>query len=278
MERKIISLAGVFLLLVLTRAVAQEPAPAAPPAIPAATDTEMNCSGFIAGTPVSSDRYVFDGADNDFGEYIREFAMGDFVYLRSRSGAGFAVGNEFSVVRLAKELMRIKWYAGQGGSVRSLGSVYEDVGRVKVISLSPHGAVAEVTFACSPLRAADIAVPYQPRTSPQYTPSVRLDRFSLPNDKLVGAITAGTDNVGVLGAGSRAYINLGQSDGVSPGQRFRIFKIFRETLTFGLLVAPEPPREILGELVVLSTQEKSSVVIIVSSSREISLGDGVELE
>jgi len=41
---------------------------------------------------------------------------------------------------------------------------------------------------------------------------------------------------------------------------------------------PEPPRETTGELVVLSTQDKSSVVMVVNSSREISLGDGIELE
>jgi hypothetical protein len=38
------------------------------------------------------------------------------------------------------------------------------------------------------------------------------------------------------------------------------------------------PRETVGEIVVLSTQEKSSVAIIVNSIRDISVGYGVELE
>jgi hypothetical protein len=274
--RKLIVLVGVFLLLAVTRGLAQEPTAEAA-AIPAATQSEMDCSGFIAGAPVSTDRYVLDGVDNDLHVPVHPFASGDFVYLRSRTGAGFAVGNEFSVVRSATELMRIKWYEGQGGSVRSLGSLYEDLGRVKVITVTAHGAVAEVTFACGPIYADDIVVPYQARVIPQYTPAAQVDRFALPNGKLVGAITAAEGNTGVLGVGMIGYVNLGREDGVSPGQRFRIFRIFREEAG-GLWAFPETPRETLGELIILSTQERSSVAMVVSSTREITLGDGIELK
>ncbi len=278
MYRKLISLAGVFLLLAVTGGLAQEAATESVGALPAATETEMNCSGFISGTPVSTDRYVFDGADNDFRAPLRLFQPGDFVYMRSRTGVNFAVGTEFSVVRSANELMRIKWYDAQAGSVRSLGFAYEDVGRVKIVNVTPHGAIAEVTFECTAIRPSDIAVPYQPRTIPQYTPSGKPDQFTFPNGKLVGAITAGVDNAAYLGARSRAYINVGQSDGVSPGQRFRIFHIIRDNLSLGFRTMPEPPREIIGELVVLATYEKSSVAIVTHSAREIFLGDGIELE
>jgi hypothetical protein len=275
--RKLIVWAGVFLLLAVTKGLAQEPAAEAT-AIPAATQSEMACSGFIAGSPVSTDLYVLDGADNDFRVTAHQFATGDFVYLRSRSGVAFAVGNEFSVVRSAKELMRIKWYDGQGSSVRSLGSAYEDLGKVKVISVTPNGAVAEVMFACGSIVPGDIVLPYQARAIPQYTPRAQFDRFVLPNGKLAGAITAAANNSGTVGTGRIAYINLGREDGVSPGQRFRIFRIFREQIGGGFWGPLETPRETVGELVILSTQERSSVAMVVSSRREIALGDGIELK
>jgi hypothetical protein len=275
--RKLIVLAGVFLLCAVTRGLAQEPAAEAA-AIPAATQSEMDCSGFIAGSPVSTDLYVLDGADNDSRTDVHQFSAGDFVYLRSRSGGGFAVGNEFSVVRPAKELTRTKWYEGQGGSVSSLGTLYEDLGKAKVIRVTPHGAVAEVTFACGPISPDDIVLPYQARVIPQYTPAAQLDRFALPNGKLAGAITAAANNAGALGKGRIAYVNLGREDGVSPGQRFRIFRIFREQTGEGFWASPETPRETLGELVILSTQDRSSVAIVVSSTRDIALGDGIELQ
>jgi hypothetical protein len=275
--RKLIVLAGVFLLMAVTRGLAQESA-AETTAIPAATQSEMDCSGFIAGSPVSTDLYVLDGAGNDFRVAVHQFATGDFVYLRSRSGGSFAVGNEFSVVRPAKELMRVKWYEGQGASLHSLGTLYEDLGKVKVTSVTPHGAVAEVTFACRPIVPDDLVLPYRARVIPQFVPAAQFDRFALPNGKLVGAITAARDNAGALGRGSIAYVNLGREDGVSPGQRFRIFRIFREQIGEGFWARPETPRETLGELVILSTQERSSVAMVVSSTREIALGDGIELE
>lgn len=278
MYRKLISLAGVFVLLAVTSGLAQEATTEPAAAIPAATENEINCSGFISGTQLSNDHYVSDGADNDFHAYLRQFQRGDFVYLRSRTGANFAVGTEFSMVRSAKELMRIRWYEGQGASMRSLGFPYEDVGRIKITHMTPHGAIAEVTSTCSPVRPGDIAVPYQPRPIPQFRPTGKPDQFSTPNGKLAGTLTAGVDNTAYFGQGSRAYINLGQSDGVSPGQRFRVFHIVRENRGSGFTTMPEPPRETTGEVVVLSTQEKASVVMVVNSSRELSLGDGIELE
>jgi hypothetical protein len=45
-----------------------------------------------------------------------------------------------------------------------------------------------------------------------------------------------------------------------------------------LFAYPPEPRETVGEVVVLSTQEKSSVAIIVNCTRDLNVGYGVELE
>lgn len=278
MHRKLLILVGVSLLLGVTGLFAQEAAETQLAPIPAATRSEMDCSGFIAGTPVSTDMFILDGADNDFREPLHQFGTGAFVYLKSGSGATYSVGTEYSVVRSAKELLRIKWYPGQGGSVRSLGRAYEDVGRVKVLTNTALGSVAEVTFACGPIRPGDILVPYVQRPIPAYAPTTHWDRFAEPSGTLVGAITAAGNNGGVLGTGRIAYINLGQEDGVSAGQRFRIFRIFREKVSEGFKAFPETPRETIGELVILSTDARASVAMVVNSLREITLGDGIELE
>ena len=279
MSHKLIGLAGVLFLLTATRAPAQQQEAAAPAPLPAATPSEMECSGFIAATPLSNDLYVFDGADNDFRDALHQFATGSYVYIRSRSGSTtISVGSEFSLVRSAKELMRVRWLPGQGGAMRSLGTAYEDVGRAKVIAVTPHGAVAQVTFACGSVRPGDVAIRYQPRPIPEYAPRAPLDRFAPSNGKRAGAIAAATNDLPYVGVGKTVYVNLGQSDGVSPGQRYRVFRIFRDITHAGYLSLPEPPRENIGELVILSVQEKASVGMVVQSIREISLGGGVELE
>lgn len=278
MNRTTFSLVGVFLsasvglALCAPQVFAQQGE-----AIPAATRTDIECSGFIQGTKIANDQYVLDGADNDFRRQVHQFGEGGYVYLRSRLGGSFPVGAEYRIVRPAKELARVKWYPGQGGSVRSLGYWYEDVAVVKVLRDTPHGAVAQVTFSCNAIFPDDLAIPFQARPIPQYVPTPT-DRFSLPNGKQLGAITATARNTGYTGQEQIVHINLGTEDGVRPGQRFRIFKIFREGMERGFRVLPETPRETIGQLVVLTTYERSSTAKVVSSIREISLGDGLELE
>jgi hypothetical protein len=267
----------VLLLLAAIQGFAQEPEAAAPASVPAATPWEMNCSGFISGGRLPEDLYIFEGADNDFRFAYHTFAPGDYVYLRSRAGTAPSVGSELSIVRSASERMRIHWYFGQGLQLRAMGSPYEDVGRVKVVSVTPQGAIAQITFACSELSPGDFAIPYQRRSAPEYTLGTSLDRFAPPNGKLWGIIAAGVGNTANLGVGSMAYINLGQVNGVSPGQRFRIFPFFSDANT-AWYTFPQTPRETIGEMVILSVQDKSSVGMIVQSRREISLRDGVELE
>ena len=74
------------------------------------------------------------------------------------------------------------------------------------------------------------------------------------------------------------YLNLGEKQGAKAGQRYRVFYYLRSPSRFALFVYPPIPRETVGEVVVLSTQEKSSVAIIVNCRRDINVGYGVELE
>jgi hypothetical protein len=274
-NRSLFSFASVFFLVATAAAWAQETPTT--PALPAASRSEIECSGFIAGSPVPQDIYVLDGADNDAHSPVRQFAARDSVFLRSRSGVAFTVGAEYSLLRPATQAFLTSWYDGQRRSIRSLGRPYEDVGRARVTHVTPQGAIAEVTFACGPVNSGDLAVSYQPRAIPEYTPTLTFDRFAGPNGKMVGAITAAQNNHGVLGKGTIAYINLGETDGVRPGQHFRVFRVVRDRME-GFLVFPNTPRESIGEIIILSTQEKASTGMVISSSREISLGDGVELQ
>ncbi len=295
MKRKMAFGLGVSLIVAAAWASAQTSEPAPPAPIPAAKVSQVECSGFISTAAVSDDVHVFDGADNDFRGPYHVFKTGDLLFLRSRSKAQLTVGAEYRLVRPGAEPVlaswfnpdlspvrafgRTSWYEGQSSSMRSLGRTYEDVGRVKVTHVLPEGAVAEVTFACGIVEIKDIAIPYQPREIPTYTPTANVARFPLPEGKLWGAITAAPENHGILGNGEMAYINLGESDGVHAGQRFRIFPVDRELLFEGYFHPQlDMPTETTGELVVLSTQDRSSLAIIVSSVREISIGDGIVLE
>ena len=284
MKRRLLSSAGVFLVLYAANGLGQEPqatstsSPTEGVSIPAASRTQMDCAGFIAAGGVARDIIVKGGADDDFQAPSRQFETGQFVYLTFRRGARVTVGAEFSIVRPASQQFHIPWYPGEGRSIRGSGQPFEDVGRVKVISLTPQGAVAEVTFACVAIVQGDIAVPYQARAIPEYTPGQSLDRFAVAKAKLTGIVTAARDNNYYLGTGSVAYVNLGTLDKVRPGQRFRVFRVVRDPARYWQFKLSDNPRESVGELVILSAYEKSSTAIVVNCLRDITVGDGIELE
>jgi hypothetical protein len=247
-------------------------------AVPAATPTQADCAGFFTTRKVPEDIIVLDGADNDLESPLRQFTPHESIYLYRRHKGSFAVGAEYSLVRPAKLLFRTTRYNGEHWTIRGLGKPYEDVGRVQVTHVTPEGAVAEVSFACEAIYPGDIAVPYQPRTIPDYLPA-KLDRFPLPNGKIQGTIVAARNNFAALRTGDIIYLNFGQKNGAAVGQRYRVYyALLPPPSLWAVIVYPPLPRETVGEIVVLSTQEKSAAAVIVSCTRDINVGYGVELE
>jgi len=275
LRTKILSVAAVCFIFPMAVALAQQTPSASP--VPAATETQANCTGFIT-TNVPTDVTVIDGANNDLEEAYRQFGVNELIYLQRHNG-NFSVGEEYFIVRPAKLPFRTTRYEGEQWAIHKLGEPYEDVGRAKVTVVTPKGAVAEVSFACGPISRGDIALPYQPRPIPEYTPT-ELDRFPLPNDKIHGSITAAQNNFASVALGDIVYLDIGAKQGAQVGQRYRVYYV-PAAAALGRrtwLGYPDMPRETVGEIVVLSTQEKSAAAIIVSCTRDISLGYGVELE
>ncbi|MGA2609293.1 MAG: hypothetical protein ABSH01_17765 [Terriglobia bacterium] len=275
MSTRSLSVAAVWFIFPVAVALGQQTPPASP--IPAATQSQVDCTGFIATSNVPKDIIVLDGANNDLESALRQFTPSESIYLYHRHKGNFSVGEEYSLLRPAKALFRTTRYGGEHWSIHALGNPYEDVGRVQVTHVTPEGAVAEVSFACGPIYPGDLAVPYQPRPIPDYVPA-ELDRFVLPNGKIQGTITAARNNFASLAGGDIVYLNFGGKQGAQVGQRYRVYYALHSPAPWAVFVHPPIPRETVGEIVVLSTQEKSSVAIIVNSTRDINLGSRVELE
>jgi hypothetical protein len=276
-RRTAFTLAVVFLVLPAATAKAQETQQPSPVSIPAASRTQAYCTGFIAETSVPDDLFVLGGADDDFHSVVRQFVHGESIFISQHNGGNIAVGAEYSVVRPAKDLFETMHYQGEAGDIRKLGRPYADVAQVKVTHVNPGGVVAKITFSCEAVVPGDTLVPFQPRTTPEYTGSQPLDHFApLDHGKARGRITASHNNYGFLGGGTVVYLNLGDKE-AQPGKRFRIYKVLSPG-TAGVFTHKPTPPETIGEAVVLSVQSKSSVAMVVSSYREIAAGDYVEAE
>lgn len=263
----------------------------------AATFSQFECSGFIAAEKVSTAVRVFNGADDDLYEPLHLFTTGDYIYLRRADHRPFAVGEAYSLVRPENGFnLQPDWLPGmienqilppaslypfQRLKIKSLGRAYDRTGIVRVVKVTPQGAIAKIIFTCNGVNVSDIALPYAAQAVPQYDPSLHMSRFAVSGGKLSGIIVAASYGDIYLGQGKIGFLNIGKRDGVHPGQRFRILPIFRDNLPEDLQGAKPKgatPVETVGELVVLRVREKSATGIVVKSLRQIAVGDGVELE
>ncbi len=278
MKRRIdVSLGLAFLVLAAIPAAAQESTTAPPSPAPVVTPGVSECTGFVSKSRLPEDLYVFDGSDNDNNQPLRQLVEGDYIYLHIRGGATPAVGAEYRIVRQGNESHRTQWYPWQWRAVSATGQLYQDAGRVRITKVTPQGAIAKVVFSCGPIYLRDLAIPFAPRPIPEYVQTAGVERFPQPTGKLIGKITAVESAEQYSGTGNIVYLNVGQADGVKPGQRYRVFCILRDRGE-GILVRKEPPRETIGEAIILTTDQKASVAVVVSSLREITVGFGVELE
>ncbi len=274
MRTRTLSVAVACLILPVSFALGQQTP--APSSIPAASPSQADCTGFITSN-VPTNIIVSAGADNDLESSIRQFKPGESLYLHNRSKAKFSVGEQFSLVRQAKELFRTTRYDGEHWAIHGLGKPYEDVGRVEVTHVTPEGAIAQVLFTCVEIYPGDIAVPYQARGIPPYEPE-QLDPFAPPNGKIHGTIVAARNNYASVSNGDIVYLNFGQKSGAAAGQRYRVYFTLPRPRGWTVPGYYSQPRESVGEVVVLSTQEKSAAAIVVNSTRDITVGYGVELE
>jgi hypothetical protein len=127
-----------------------------------------------------------------------------------------------------------------------------------------------------------------------------MDRFPDVAPKLSARIVASKGFDSYLGAGRKIYLNVGEKNGLKPGDYFRVVRdyhrksmdevdseMFNQTFVedtqkraprFPTKQEAEFPRRVLGEAIVLSTHPGTSTAMITFSLEDIHIGDVVELE
>lgn len=251
------------------------------------------CSGFVTDQKVPTDMHVISGEQSN---YKITFSQGEYVYIDRGMNQGVRVGDEFSVLRVTKDDVKIKWFKWQNELLRKMGTAYEDEGRIKVVSVHAKVSIAKVVFACNYLQRGDIIRPFEERPAPPFKDPAAFDHFAPPSGKSVAMVVTMSNFQEAGGANQTAYVNLGSAQGVKVGEYFRFFRhqgTRSETVNlerdfqyklFGFGSTPQRygwndlPREVLGEGIVLNVSRNSSTVLITLSTVPVYSGDYVEIE
>lgn len=226
--------------------------PTGPQFLPAYEEVAIQCAG-----------YLKEDANDDFRIYGSEeadhkvaLATGDIVYLNRGSNDGVSPGDTYYTQR------KVPFNWGQGGThVRRSGWV-------RVLAVQEKTSMAVISQACLDVKQGDYLKPFEPIPVPLLPVQPPVDRMTPETGRMRGKIIASLDDLGTLGQGYIVSIDLGQDDGVVPGNVFTIYRY----------IYNNAPRKVLGELAVLTVQKSNATARIMESFDYIDVGDLIELK
>jgi hypothetical protein len=274
--------------MALTSALYAQQTPLAGP-----RDHDIYCAGTVTRTPLPRDTYIISGVESAVRILFHE---GDLVYINRGSSQGVQVGAEFLVSREVKDRSPVSWFVWQKSLMRTMGTAYADIGRIRVVHVDARTSTAQIVLFCDQMQRGDIVRPFAARPAPNYKPAAALDIFAPASGKKMGMLVSTRDFGEVAAAGRIVYVNLGSEQGARVGDYYRIFRYQgdrhgtaytprgQEHAVAGFGSAPgawqwsDLPREILGEGIVLNLSQNASTLLITDSLREIYPGDYVEIE
>ena len=258
--------------------------PTGPVLAPVADGTDVYCSNYIV---------------EDFDEpplHVREredasrtiLGTGDIVFLNQGMGAGLKTGDEFTVIINEGPVTHPITEETVGDSIRQIG-------RVRVIAVQKGTATGQIVQSCDGIEVGSWLVPYEEIPIPLSTPT-EFQRYGIQiSGENTGYIVDVTPEKWNIGKGDIVNIDMGSEAGLQPGDVMTIFRDWGGSIEFastesyiagqqaraernideGDLEEGENAQAILGQLVILRTQEHTATAKVVLSVREMSLGDRV---
>lgn len=258
-------------------------------AMKVAIPSEMACVGSIQDATLPLDVYV---AAVEMEGTTTLAVQGQILYLNGPKASSLKAGTIYGVVR-------------PEGKIRNsltgdrAGYYYQDVGKVRIVSVGSGHATALVQDSCQGMRKGDLVVPDVPKAPVEFAGEFSTDTATLPPQGVASSILVGKDDSRQLAAGSICFIGLGSRDGVKAGDRFVVFRPYRgyksSDMAVGktasdatyrpiadwgyrfsldsLLRGRKLPPQILGDIVVVETGSRTSTGKIVNSLSEIHVGD-----
>jgi hypothetical protein len=240
--------------------VTEQPPVAIEPAVEALLDTTLLASvGFVLSGDVGRSGVLVGTKDNRVlvGE-------GDIVYLKDGKKLSPQEGNQLVVYRSIRKVYHPK-------TGRYMGRLVVVLGTLKILEAGPKVTTAKVVKSYNYMLSGDRVAPYE---------AIRLPSFEKKPageaTPVKGYVVDVKEEKVVIGQFDVVYIDRGIRDGVGPGSSFKVIRDGERTPFFsvggGMLL---PPR-IIGELEVISVNDRTATAKVRKSSETINRGDRIE--
>ncbi len=226
---------------------------------PLASSAEIYCFGRLI-----QDESIFSFSINSAEriQFQDHYSEADVVYIDGGAEQGIKAGDRFFILHREKQVRHPI-------SNSPLGHVYPYVGQLKILCAKENSSIAEITFACDFVSLGDVLLPFRPIPVPLVIAPDPTDRCDDPNGQATGYVIHNKDFLSMTGNGQVLMVDLGEAEGLYPGQ---FATIFRDNPVEGM------PRLVVGEIGILTVEETYSTAIITRGWSPIIKGDRVELK
>jgi len=236
--------------------------------IPLGTESDIYCYGYIGDPNEPMPNYIESAEEVELKYVPRQndpempgdVTVGDLVYVHGGAASGLVAGETYLAIEPSETVTHPDTNV-------LLGRQYDYIGQIRILCLEGDRARAIITQACK-----EIPIGTRLKPIPQLPiPIARVPELPAwcdpPSGRTSGYIvdTRGWD-LGVV-EGNLVQIDLGR-DIVAPGDFLTVFR-------------PSPradqPRQVLGQIGILTSDARTSTAIVVTAKREMVVGDQVEL-
>jgi hypothetical protein len=214
-------------------------------------------------------QYVLDNEEDDSLRIIgaeqstkQAFAALDIVYLGKGSNAGVKAGDVYTIHHPSYTVKHPE-------TGKSIGTKIETMGWLRVLLVQENSATALVEESCFDIHLGDYLKPFERVSVPLLVRRPPPDRLTPPSGKIVGTVVDMADDSMIAGQGNLLTINLGTANGIAPGNMLTVFKVMYPSVP--------TPRNVLGEIAVVSVRERTATAKVIYSNDAIMSGDKVEL-
>lgn len=237
--------------------------------LPLGTEADIYCYGYIGHPEEPMPNFIESHEAVDIKYVPRQrnperpgsAAEGDLIYVSGSAESGLTAGETY----LAVIPGAIVHHPATG---EVLGRRYEYAGQIRILCLDGTRARAMVTQSCReiPIGARLKPVPQLPIPIARIPPLPQW--CDPPSGRTSGYIV---DSRGwALGSseGNLVQIDLGSNDQLEPGDFLTVFRPSDRG---------DQPRQVIGQIGILTTQAETATAVIVQSRKEIVVGDQVEI-
>ena len=236
--------------------------------VPLATEADIYCYGYI-GHPDEPLPNMVESFEDVETRYVpratpdtpASASVTDLVYVRGGAATGLVAGETY----LAVEPGELVYHPKTGALI---GRRYLYVGQIRVLCTEGNRSRAMVVQACR-----EIAVGTRLKPIPQLPiPIARIPDLPAwcdpPTGRTTGTIIDSRGwNLGLV-EGNLVQIDLGSENQLQPGD---FLTVYRASLR------ADQPRQVLGEIGVLTTESRTATAVVVAARRELLVGDSVEM-